>query len=630
MGIQINTINLLAERKESEAIVALSEALPTADSKSMARIVRVLLERGDSAGLAALVMHFGDLPMAEKQTVVGHLEKLGPALRGAAQQYESRGPANVIAMIRQTRAVHLVQLAGDLLVDGPPRIRKDAACALLEMAQWFTSVRPGAGAGDQVCDAGAVLAMRPVVDGAVKRFDAHRQQQALLALAALGPHMSDVTIQRLRQRGNLATDGLCQILREPHHPAVRRSLLSFLRLPPLLQSVREGLRWIGTRGGVGDVMRCSHLLVSHGARQTLVSLKDPQRLIPAENELANMRDVRSRGVARWIVSLPLEVDQKIHELGKLKSLSDRLSRLSALRALMDLSAHDEVSQFCGDDDPAIARIALRYLIFDGWNGLPKLLPTLANSEHAEVRQIALEALGPTVFDRFWTNWCELDSDQQSPAGRAMIKIDPQFHRRLADRLSSPSRSDRLRAMSIIHGLNQGALFEEALIVLTQHDEERVVSSAVRALGSADSPNAVDAVERMLEHDDSRVRANAIEALEQMNSTRHIQKLLDMAQEEDNRPRANAIMALVNLRTEEAMAALSQMLNDYRPRQRISALWLVETLGLLDVARSVAELSITDPDGDVRRRAGGVMRYLVTSLDPDEQAETEVASGEATG
>jgi len=84
----------------------------------------------------------------------------------------------------------------------------------------------------------------------------------------------------------------------------------------------------------------------------------------------------------------------------------------------------------------------------------------------------------------------------------------------------------------------------------------------------------------------------------------------MARNEDNRPRANAISALMGIRHPEAADALSAMLVDRRARHRISALWVVGQNDMLSLAGHVAELSISDPDREVKSRAEVVVRYLM--------------------
>ena len=57
-----------------------------------------------------------------------------------------------------------------------------------------------------------------------------------------------------------------------------------------------------------------------------------------------------------------------------------------------------------------------------------------------------------------------------------------------------------------------------------------------------------------------------------------------------------------------------MLGDNRANHRISALWLVDELGILQLARLVAEMSLKDTDDQVKQRANQVIQHLIEDLD----------------
>ena len=276
-------------------------------------------------------------------------------------------------------------------------------------------------------------------------------------------------------------------------------------------------------------------------------------------------------------------------------------------------ANRAICGFCEDADSTIARIALRHLIRVQLPDLPRLLLSLVNSDHEQVQQIATGRIIKLGFDRLWSGWPRLSGDQRLCAGRGMIKLDAEFHARLGRKLARPDRSSRLRALAIIHGLNQGGFFEQALLTLARSQDARIASAAVRALGTAATEQSVLTLGQSLRHRDGRVRANAIEALQQLGAALEPRTLFEMARHDDNRPRANAIGAMLALRDESAVTTLRDMLGDARPNHRTSALWLVKSLGVVEVAPQVGELSITDRDHRVRDRAGNVVAYLLDAM-----------------
>jgi hypothetical protein len=116
----------------------------------------------------------------------------------------------------------------------------------------------------------------------------------------------------------------------------------------------------------------------------------------------------------------------------------------------------------------------------------------------------------------------------------------------------------------------------------------------------------------------------VEAIQQAESTEHIEQIIQMARADEPRPRASAINALLELRTPEAMASLSGMLTHPDAEFRTSALWLVDHLGLIAVARQVAEMSLDDPSQQVRSQAHDVVQRLI-----DRMSEPEPAGDHAT-
>jgi len=70
---------------------------------------------------------------------------------------------------------------------------------------------------------------------------------------------------------------------------------------------------------------------------------------------------------------------------------------------------------------------------------------------------------------------------------------------------------------------------------------------------------------------------------------------------------------MEMRTGEALTSLARMLAHPQSAQRTSALWLIDHLGLIDLSRHVAEMSITDRDDKVKRRAGEVIQHLIAVL-----------------
>lgn len=628
---------------------SLSAAVPTAEASEVRPLARVLLDRGSEPDIAALIVNLDRLPADLQTELVVRADRMHRAMRAAATDADPRGPSSVLEVIRRavlTPTAHpgrLAYLAADILRHGPGSLRPRAAATLLEVAS-AAATRPSGPEGTPPIT-------RPTGDGhedehltravleAVRTYDVHRQPDSVTALFMLAPRnlsRAAALLERGPSRARLSEEVLARLKGPLPDAPLRRALLWLISLRDLSDPACRAIARLTLRGGEGELLDLAHLVLAPRVRRALAGIKDAPSLVPAAVELEALPAPRLRNMVMWIQALPMEPSLRVEMLARLAAAPDAMTRLSALRAMIRTDILPEagdvcplIAAFCHDPQPGIARIALRHLIARRWIGLPRLLPSLINSAHDDIRQIAGQQLGPIGFARFWEAWPRLNWPQRLAAGRALIKIDPAFHRQISERIAPRTKATRLRGLAIIHGLNQGSLFEPALVRLARDPDRVIASAAVRALGSAQSPVAVEALESALEHPDSRVRANAVESLDELRSTRHVGKLIRMAEREANRPRANAIKSLMNMRTREAMVALSKMLHDTDPAQRTSALWVVETLGLAQLARQVAELAVADADGKVKDRAGHVIQRLIGSLDPRQDAPAAAASSAST-
>lgn len=609
---------------------ALAAALPTAGPAAQALIVRAILSRLADSGRDALVHHFHTLPEDLQQSLGRQAQALYPALSRAVASRQARGQMNAANLIRAGRDPRLAGVLTDLLRHGDASVLPVAADGLLEFAQDCRTAAAKAHPlslhdaakddADPLLTPAAVLGLQSAIDEALAIFHHHRQPAVLQALLLMAPRPMPLALRILSDRNHPAVTPVRELLAKADSPASRRASVALARLPGLAAGALAGILRSGATSRLLDVIvGGAHLTGAGPITRALAHLPDPMRACPSAGEVAGYSPAQALLVPAWIAALPLEPKEKIAVLANLSRAAHPSTRLGALRRLLalgherDTPALDAIAAFCSDPDPAITRIALRHLIRCRWHGLARLLLGLVHAPDEGVRHLAASHLAPLGFQRFWDAWPKLDLARQLAAGRALIKLDASFPRLLGERLTQPERTGVLRALSIIHTLNQGTLFDQPLVTLSRSTDEVIAASAVRALGSAESEPSLHAIESALNHPDSRVRANAIEALEQRQSTRHVQKLLAMAETDDNRPRANAIHALMQMRTSDALGALARMLDDPHANHRVSALWLVDQLGIVQVARHVAEMSISDPDRNVKSLANTVIHHLIEAM-----------------
>ncbi len=596
---------------------ALAAALPTADPAVQARIVAALIDRGPSDASLAAIAHYHLLSNDLQMVIRSRLDELARALRLALERPDGPAVGNALDILLQTRAYRFAHLLPEVLRRGSPPIRRRAGETLEQLAGAMQQQRQH-GEGDS---AGLEVLLRALHE-ALQGYIYHGQPAVLRAYLVLATVALPQVEPVLADPAHPATRDLGILLAQAQEPAARRALLPLCLVPTLREAAETGIRRIDDPAALQDLLPAAHLLTLPAVAQVVGKRLNPGVLLPEDDEIANLPPDLLRLLPLWTAHLPLELDQKVAALARLARQADEGVRFRALEYLIQWAGPPSsevegitniIAALTGDTSPAVALLAMRHLVRLDHPVLARLLPRLVNSPHEAVRHLAEQHLAPQAFARLWAAWPEMPESQRLAAGRAWIKIDAHFARHLSDKLAQPEEAVRLKALAIIALLAQGPLFEPALLELLRDRDVKIVSAAVKALGGVGSAAAVAALEECLKHPDSRVRANAVEALEDTRSTRHMTRLVEMAESDENRPRANAIRALLNVRVNQAVPALARMLADPRPRQRISALWVVQTMGLLDVARSVAELSIADPDHQVRGRAQTTVQQLLDLL-----------------
>jgi len=632
--------------KDTSVDQAMAQALPTADGEALRLIALILLQRRQVHGTIALVEHYHRLPESICQTILQHAPELARALRIAMDNKKTSGPANAVHIIRRSVSVRQAYLIADQLRQGNVSLKDESAQCLLEMAQRTSSVDPHGHPIGNPTETGFVYS---AIKEALRCYGLHKRQDILRAMFSLPLPAVTELLQSLAAQDSPGEHQAGVLLTRSNTPAVRSALIQALPRQGLHTFAVDGLRLAIEAGTFGEALGRWHLLLLKRYRNALKRIKTPDSFLPAapfykKPDTANLTAGLTRGLAIWFAELPLDRPKQVRQLAMLNKAADPAARLGGLRKLLDLArkappdapVHNAIAGFCSDPSEYLVRVALAHLIRCHYPQTAKILAQLANSPHEKVQRIAGKRLVPVAFPRLWESWGKLNHSQRISAGKALIKIDPGFHTSLQDKLYLPDTKVKIKALTIIGELNQGLLLQDAILRLCHDRDPHVVSAAVKALGTAEPERARTVIESALEHEDERVRANAVEALARLDASSHVDQITQMTGEsESNRARANAIQALMQMRAGDALQALSRMLADPRPEHRTSALWLVESMGIVEVAREVAEMSISEPNDTIRTRAEHVILQVIDQMSqplpidtllsdesPDQSDETE--------
>lgn len=609
---------------------ALSTALAHADAQEVGQLGQAMLERGKANAAEALIAEYQRLPAELQHRLVAQAEQFATSIRRAASSWGPVAARNALTIIEQSASTRLTYLVTSMCRHADASVRQQAGVCLVSLAR-----RAATDAQDPHpphLDTISARFLVEAVEQAVVLYSRHDHADLLTAMLWLLPRPMPEAFAALRSAEHSAVAPLDHRLTAEQDLASRRALLALIAVHPLADACRRALIDANQRRQLGDVLGFGHLIALPATQRALRRSRLADTLQPDAQQQRAMPEHARRWLPAFLGAITADPHEQAVRLATLARQTDAGTRLAVLRRLIQIAranqgsdqpaadnANDTLAIMTRDPEPAIARTALWHLIHIDYAGLPRILASLVNSRHPAIRRVASKRLAPLGFDRYWEAWPKLDPKRRLAAGRALIKIDDDFHRHLASRLASRDPDKRLRALGIIATLNQGSFFEEALLELCASDNLRVVASAVKALSGCTSDAAQQTLQLALEHDDTRIRANALEALSHTQAADNLNKLLEIAQEPAQRPRANAIKALLELRAKDALPSLTRMLNDQRAQHRISALWLIDELGILQLAKIVAEMSLSDEDDRVKKRAGQVIQHLIEDL--EHQADT---------
>lgn len=620
LGLQkiLETVN---KYKDPSVDRALSLALDTSDAQSSTDITKTLLNRHEHHAMHSLVVNYHKATPQMKKEIAFHGKNLHQALRQTIKSNHTQTIANGITLIWETKSAQQAYLLNDVMLHGKIESKQLAAMALFKLAGWATS---GVPYGDPICSAEDFQAIRNASLDAVKNYHAHQLEK---------------TLESLYKFLSSFIPGLLKTMHEPHMdivlPPMRKALatlqsdeiaagcVQFLDHPHFKAAALRGLRHASDHNMMQPILRSHHLLKIASKRSELKELVDAKHLIPPQQILSEYDQDAAIGYLQWVETLiGLEL-WTIPYLKAAHNLKSATARLHALRALMKMASKEKsatadkaILYFIADKNPHVATTAARYTLNhheENEKEFYHLLLELLHSQHLSVRRLASIRLAPIGFDSIWNNWHKISEQQRTTLGQTLIKIDPNFHHMLGRKLGSENPSDTVKALAIINFLNQGDFFTQAITILLRSQNEKIASAAATAIGTTTAPQSIEHLERTLLNKNARVRANAIESLNKLEAKTHFPTLQKIAQKDKNRPRANAIGALMEQHTDEALNALEVMLSDEAANHRTSALWLIEHMGLIDMAKHVAEMSISDPDPTVRNKAKDVIDKIITQI-----------------
>jgi HEAT repeat protein len=622
-----------------------------------------LLSRKTVHGLSGVIELYDELSPRLQQTVLRHIKVLHHALRecGRSNRPELRlGSMKLISLSRQGKLAYVLS---ENLHEQNELLSKAAVEAMVGLARWIATgmqqlqstpvplqqneeemegamsvaetaaIAAAAGGATQGSDPQPlpaapvdlkalykeILEQRPEIEVAVARaLDVHRgrhTQELLRAALLLADWPQSKTLAVLSTPKHGGQSPMVRRLQQPPTPEYVDAFLLGATFGQLRLHFGTAFSNIKEAPVLDAMLRRTHWLKDH---QLQLCLHQVTRGVWWQ-EVELMHDIERRGpeeaarIGEWLAASgthDLMQDERLARLADHAKDSFpaklRLMRI-AMRRKRGASVHF-LKKMLSDTDERLIRLAAREIVRRRPADMDNMLLQLMTNAPVSVRRVISRSIGQAGFEHYWARFDRLDKSTRKHAGRAMLKLLPDAHQRLARRLASGPIEQRLKAMQMTQELGLSELLREQLSTLSNHPHPKVRSKAVSVLGEMNNISIEVLLDRVLNDVDSRVRANAIEILETRPAAQFIPLLAARAKSgQNNRERANAIKALHRMKVGNVGPQLIAMLHDDRPEHRISALWALKQMGWWKLLQEVGQLAKEDTNMRVRRYAVGVIK-----------------------
>lgn len=620
---------ILQDSKDPAADDALLAALHQAEPPTALAVIETLLIRQNRRGLLGLVERFHLLDESLRQAVILDVDRLFGTLREAAQSRDEQVRLNVLALIREGRLYRATYLLDGCFRDRSSKVREAATDTLHHLAEDLLRL-----SSDPLSDE-TPIGPEPVsvpldpaemesraedrrqlvgaIEAGLTTFDLHRQPLVVEVAMWFADDLGAASWAVFSAPGSRATQAAMLLLANSPSPRFVPFAMATLASTNTRAQTAHILNVCPDASFLTEWTRQSWRLVQPKLARALVVVRELAWIDKRVLDLSQSPDDFQRLFPRWLLATGLAPERKTDALKEFYRRADRVGRLAVVWALTqwpDPRADGFLRSLALQSDPELSRVARMELARRRPSDYPLSSIIPADAQGVATKKLK-ESLPPRVsLERYWETFDCLNDQERVSQGREMLDRVPQGRRNLALRLGDPSPTHRVRALRIMTVLGLVAEFEEYVYPLCHDPEAEVRSTAVAALGTLPSPTSRRLLNNALSDQDTRVQANAIEAVEKIGGSSAIgSELLPMLKSPDNRVRANAVRALLKLGVRDAAEALLSMMLDKDRAQRLSALWLIENMGLFNLAKRVSQMASVDADAQVRVRARGLIEQL---------------------
>jgi HEAT repeat protein len=525
------TGHVLAGSPNRAVLPVLLAGLKSSSPAIRAATIRAALRRHERATHTQLIEHFASLSESDR-LVVGDAHRAMPhhaaaALKAAILEGDATHCKSACRIIALSGDVDLVPVLVRAAEDKKHHYRAEAAATILELAMRVQQDLSRWTAGDRSAAHDPSFKRHHVLvslEQSVSRYTQHRRKEILDAFLLLAP-VDNGTLQK--------------ILRDTSHPchAPTISQLDSTQDFGILERLVEMLH--DTEAAPATLKIIARRSDERFIDLLLTSLKRP---VPVR-VLHNMRSLTNVAWLEEDCGRLLEVDGRAQAVAVDLALPSGLGRSAVFALLTFLLQHgltearraccqalakfdgaqaDElVLQLLDDPDSGVQAAAVRQLRARRVPDALQRLVALLDSRLPEVRDAARSSLAEFNFTRYRTMFDLLDEQSAHTTGVLVHKVDHSVQQQLAEELSSPSVTARLRGIEMAVAMEATQDVLEQLIELTSHENVSVRKEAVAALANCRGEAAISAVKRAVADSNPTVAEAAQESLDRLRGGKSI-------------------------------------------------------------------------------------------------------------
>ena len=623
--------SFLLQTENPSADRALAAALAEVETAFAQPIAQTIFARG-AAGADGLIRFFHRLPLDVKDLVACEVARLREPLHRVARAADTPDRSNVYRVVAHAKAIEMAGLLTVGLRDPAPEVRCAAAEALRELADhYLTTLEQSAreSGHDPVCllagqsdRASAERAkeckiLLAAIQEGLNSLGVHRRPEVIETAMWFAPQLERVLQAHVAASGHQQLEMIGELLRQEATPRMAAFVCLALGWSRLRQVAAQIIAQAEDGPFLRTVLSCKDRLCKPVAQYGLAEVR---RLAWLERDPGLVRRLSSeQQVAAVAAVSATAVDERLKLLVAQDALlsGTREAQRVALECLVAINkdeSTDTLRQVLAWDDEEFSEAALVELLRRSPPDLPALVVQQLVSRSPRVRQLAAQHAASYSFERYWHAFDDLPPDARVSAGRAVLKLVPDFVDRLVRKLEGGRSDEILRVLQAADDLNLLKSFSPILTRLERHHSQSVRAAVIRVSRKIDEQQQTQTEQQACEP--SVAQPQPPETLEQeagpcpagsppRGTDSKLTELERMLSAPETEARADAVRQLLHTQIVPATTILIDLLTDEDVFRRLCGLELVEQTRLAEMIARVLGMARHEPDPSLRQRAQNV-------------------------